>query len=42
VPGYPELRQMIAQKLRRDNHLDYDPSQIVVSNGAKHVIANIF
>lgn len=42
VPGYPELRQMIAYKLRRDNHLDYDPSQIVVSNGAKHAIANIF
>ncbi|GAA4819891.1 pyridoxal phosphate-dependent aminotransferase [Algivirga pacifica] len=40
VPGYPELRQGIADKLKRDNHLSYDPAQIVVSTGAKQSIAN--
>lgn len=41
VPGYPELRQAIAEKLKRDNGLDYTPEQIVVSGGAKHSIANV-
>lgn len=41
VPGYPELRQAIANKLKRDNHLTYTPEQIVVSNGAKQSIANV-
>ncbi len=41
VPGYPELRQAIAEKLKRDNGLDYAPEQIVVSGGAKHSIANV-
>lgn len=36
--GLPELRQAIAQKLKRENNLDYDPSQIVVTCGAKQVI----
>jgi aspartate aminotransferase len=40
VSGYPELRQAIADKLRRDNGLEYTPEQIVVSGGAKHSIAN--
>lgn len=40
VSGYPELRQAIAEKLRRDNGLDYTAEQIVVSGGAKHSIAN--
>jgi len=30
VTGYPELRQAIADKLKRDNNLDYTPNQIVV------------
>ncbi len=42
VPGLPALREGIAKKLKRDNGLDYNPSQIVVSNGAKQSIANIF
>lgn len=42
VPGYPELRQAIVDKLKRDNHLSYAPEQIVVSNGAKQSIANAF
>jgi aspartate aminotransferase len=40
VPGYPELRRAICEKLKRDNDLDYRPEQIVVSSGAKHSIAN--
>jgi len=40
VPGYPELRQAIANKLKRDNDLDYTAEQIVVSTGAKQSLAN--
>ena len=38
--GLPELRQAIADKLEADNGLSYKPSQIVVSNGAKHSCYN--
>ena len=41
VPGTLELRQAISKKFKRENDLDYAPSQIVVSNGAKQSIANI-
>ncbi len=41
VPGYLDLRQAIADKLKRDNDLSYTPQQIVVSNGAKQSIANV-
>ena len=34
--GVPELREAIANKLKTDNKLDYDPSQIIVNSGAKH------
>lgn len=40
VPGYPELRQAIAEKLKRDNNLNYTADQIVVSTGAKQSLAN--
>jgi aspartate aminotransferase len=40
VPGLLSLREAIARKLKRDNGLDYKPSQIVVSNGAKQSITN--
>ena len=40
VAGYPELRKAIANKLKTENGLDYDASQIVVSTGAKQAIAN--
>jgi aspartate aminotransferase len=40
VVGYPELREAICNKLKRDNNLDYTPAQIVVSTGAKQSIAN--
>jgi aspartate aminotransferase len=42
VPGFLELRIAIAEKLKRDNGLDYSASQIVVSNGAKQSLTNIF
>ena len=41
VPGIPELRQAICDKLKRDNQLDFLPSQIVVSTGAKQALANV-
>ncbi|MEO6149681.1 MAG: pyridoxal phosphate-dependent aminotransferase [Mucilaginibacter sp.] len=40
VSGYPELRKAIVNKLKNENSLDYDISQIVVSTGAKQAIAN--
>ena len=40
VPGYPELRKAIADKLKRDNGLNYTAEQIVVSTGAKQSLAN--
>ena len=42
VPGIPELREAIQMKFKRDNDLDFGLNQIVVSNGAKQSIANIF
>ncbi|PPK86430.1 aspartate aminotransferase [Neolewinella xylanilytica] len=41
VSGTLELRKAISEKFKRENKLDYAPSQIVVSNGAKQSIANI-
>jgi len=41
VDGYPELKQAIITKFKRDNQLSYDPAQIVVSTGAKQSLANI-
>jgi len=40
--GTPELKRAICDKLQRDNGLTYKPSDIVVSNGAKHSLVNIF
>ncbi|MES2276871.1 MAG: pyridoxal phosphate-dependent aminotransferase [Bacteroidota bacterium] len=40
VAGYPDLRKAISKKLKDENNLDYDPSEIVVSTGAKQAIAN--
>jgi aspartate aminotransferase len=41
VAGYPDLRKAIADKLKRDNGLDYAPENILTSTGAKQSIANI-
>ncbi len=42
VNGYLDLRKAISEKFQRDNGLSYSPDQIVVSNGAKQSIANVF
>ncbi len=41
VPGYPELLKAISGKLKRENNLEYGTDQIIVSNGAKHSLANV-
>ena len=38
--GTVELRKAVAKKLKEDNGLDYDYTQIVISNGAKHSLVN--
>ncbi len=40
--GIPELKAAICYKLRQENDLAYEPEQIVVSNGAKHCLDNVF
>ena len=40
--GTPALRQAVCDKLKKDNGLDYEPAQIVISNGAKHSLMNTF
>ena len=42
VPGTPALRKAVAEKLRRDNGLDYKDTDIIISNGAKQAITNTF
>ena len=39
--GIPELKKAICEAYRRDYGLDYQPSQVVVSNGAKHSLHNV-
>ena len=41
VDGYVELKQAICRKFKRDNNLEYLPSQIVVSTGAKQSLFNL-
>ena len=41
VDGYVELKQAIITKFQRDNGLTYEPSQIVVSTGAKQALYNV-
>lgn len=41
VDGYPDLKEAICKKFKRDNDLDYKPSNIVVSTGAKQSLYNI-
>jgi len=40
TPGLPELRSAIAEKLRRDNSLTYDPEQVMVTVGGKQALFN--
>jgi aspartate aminotransferase len=41
VDGYADLKEAICRKFKRDNNLDYKPSNIVVSTGAKQSLYNI-
>ena len=41
IDGTAELKAAIQRKFRRENHLDYDPSQIIVSCGAKQALFNL-
>mgnify|MGYP002639453367 CR=1 FL=1 len=41
VDGYQELKEAVCFKFKRDNNLEYNPNQIVVSTGAKQSIANV-
>lgn len=40
VPGYPELKKAIVNKLKNENGVDYTPAQILCSNGAKQSVCN--
>ncbi|HEU0227635.1 MAG TPA: pyridoxal phosphate-dependent aminotransferase [Arachidicoccus soli] len=40
VPGFLDVREAACTKLKRDNNLDYNPTEIVVSTGAKQSLAN--
>jgi aspartate aminotransferase len=42
IPGIPELRVAIKDKLKRENNLEYDAKNIIVSNGAKQSLFNLF
>lgn len=42
VAGIPQLREAISRKFKRENELDYKPSQVIVGTGGKHVIFNAF
>lgn len=41
IAGYPELKEAIIKKFKRDNNIDYTANQIVVSTGAKQSIYNV-
>ena len=41
VPGFPDLRKAICEKLQVENGLEYTPAQIVVSGGAKQSLCNV-
>lgn len=41
VAGFPDLREAVCTKLKRDNNLDYKPENIVTSTGAKQSLANV-
>lgn len=40
VPGYPDLKKAISDKLKRENNLDYSTDEILTSNGAKQCVCN--
>ncbi len=42
VDGIPELKKAVIEKLERDNGLKYEMNQVIVNNGAKHSLFNLF
>ncbi len=42
VDGIPALKEAIINKLKRDNNLTYAPNEVIVNNGAKHSLFNLF
>jgi len=42
VPGIPELRKAVADKFKRENGIDYEPNQILISNGGKQALYEVF
>ena len=42
VPGIPELRQAVADKFKRENGIDYEPDQILICNGGKQALYQVF
>ncbi len=41
VPGYLSLRKAISDKLKKENNLNFEPSQIICANGAKQCVTNV-
>jgi len=42
VPGIPELRKAVVDKFKRENGIDYEPSQILICNGGKQALYEVF
>ena len=42
APGTVELKEAVCKKFKERNNLDYAPNQIVISNGGKHSLCNVF
>lgn len=42
IPGFMNLREALADKLKKENNIDYLPEEIVLSNGAKQSLTNVF
>jgi len=42
VPGIPELRKAVAEKFKRENGINYEPDQIIISNGGKQALYEVF
>lgn len=41
VPGFPDLKKAVCEKLKKENGLNFTPAQIVVSGGAKQSLCNV-
>lgn len=42
VPGIPELRKAVADKFKRENGIEYEASQILICNGGKQALYEVF